>query len=642
MPYTRIIKHLDSDASTVISDISDNCTSAWFELLRIGGCGAGEVVLKDSFADRGTIDMGDHIAFEYSSGDRWYLGRIESIQEESPNGVRISLFGLWATLAEVYPGGFAESNVGQPHRYARSDWFVNDPDHTFQTYDQVNQPDSMVNLLFSQYITQATNISLGSVNTASLPNPLDSFLFRGEESAQEILRMLALYTRDASVGVNEDGELFFTPKNSTLLKTFQEGTDCESLSRSRERKLFYNRLLLTGGYIYLGGQFAPSFYRYRGNFHYSSSIATYGEKTAQIFVPWIRRNQDATTFAKEFFYKYAEPVTRVTLTSSPQTSLLNPWSGEIAVNDRDGTEIIQDVFEKIKVYFDQTPYFEIELGPEDLQFPPAPEDQRFEIPDPSAKPFNMGGVYTGFSGSQTGVQSQYTVDSDCPVECHQPITYNFIDDGGNPWNAAGIGNIQLIDGSYGTVDLLTNAKSAMGVYFRGFGFNATPGATLGVKVEVHAHIVSGPGSTVKVALMGPYVQDNPRYLPSQPIPLASIGGFVEFGGASAGAESWKLEVPLDSDFVNNSLFGVLVKIEGPGNGPSTVRLDGVKICISEDCFPSSSSLTDTVDDGCIEQIGGYGESNMPVEESGDVVYVLGMNAAGCWVLVPVAECSSGA
>ena len=650
MTYRRIIKHLDTDATTVKStlssiDIADpRAVEAWFELLRLGGCGAGELVLKDKFTLRGTIDVGDHIAFEYDTGDRWYLGRVESVQEESPSGVRVSLFGLWATLAEVYPGGFAEGNLDQPHRYARSDWFSMDPDHAFQTHDNVSQPDSMLNLLFSQYISPATNITLGTVNTATLPNGLDSFIFRGEESAQEILRMLALYTRDASVGVNADGELFFTPISTTLLDTFQEGVDCEALARSRSRKLFYNRLLLTGGYVYITG--TPGFFRWRGEFRYSPSVATYGEKVAQIFVPWIRRNQDATTFAKEFFGKYGEPPTRVTLTTTPQTALRQPWDGEIEVQDRDGTVILRDRFEKIKVYFNQKPYFEIELGPEDLQFPPAPEDQRFEAPRPSAMPFDPPGVFTGFSDSGEFSETIEFTLSDCPIICKQPHGYDFRNDGGVVWEPDYAGEMHQIDGSFGRAIITELSPTAMAIDFRQFLFNMPPNQTLGVSVEVHGYVENDVGVQVKVGLIGPGLVDNPVMLPAKAYPLVA-GNHVDFGGPYAGGESWKMETRLDSVFVNSSVFGVRVKIISPElidpGFAETVFLDSVKICISRDCFASSASQADTPipDPLClVDGIDGVEFAELDIEENGDVAYVLGINAAGCLVRVPVDECPS--
>src|SRR5690606_20650749 len=124
--------------------------SAWFELLRLGGCGSGEVVLRDKFTLRGTIQIGHYVAFEYTSGDRWFLGRVEEIEEESPKGVTLSLFGMAAELTEVFPGGFDPNADGAPHRYARSDWFPNDPDWSWQTWDQVSQPNQIVDLLWAQ------------------------------------------------------------------------------------------------------------------------------------------------------------------------------------------------------------------------------------------------------------------------------------------------------------------------------------------------------------------------------------------------------------------------------------------------------------------------------------------------------------
>lgn len=387
MPYTRRIVHLQRDAVTPIQILSEvgnsasRVTSCWFELLKIGGCGAGEITLKDNFVDRfgpNSLDLGEYISIEYQANDRWYLGRIESIDGDSPNGVRVQLQGMWVELTEVFPGGFTESNGGKPHRYGNSDYNPNDPDHSYQTYDSVDQPDQLVRKLHAQYIAPQTNVTLSTVDPVDPPVGLQSFVFRGEESAAEILRALATSAKDASVGVDENGGLFFLQKRANVIGTFQEGVDCEEVKFRTDSSLLVNRVLITGDYIY-GINNDVGFMRYRAHWNHFTSAALYGYRTLRVFLPWIRRNHDSEAWAREFFRKYALPTTLYPIKTAPQTDLVKPWNGQLQLKAVDGSTIVIGHFERIRVQFDHSPVFDMTIGPEDIQYPDAPEDQRFEI-----------------------------------------------------------------------------------------------------------------------------------------------------------------------------------------------------------------------------------------------------------------------
>jgi len=388
MAYERRIIHYANDATTVVQTLSaagsdsSRVTKAWFELLRQGGCGAGEIELRDSFELRDDIEPGDFIAFEYSTGVRWYFARVEEVTEESPSITRVSLYGLFAELNEVFPGGFG-GNDQDPHRYAYSDYFLNDPDWSVQSWNQVSQPEEIVNLLYSQYIQPNTHVTLGTVESPSPPVGVQSILFRGEESAAAILRYLALTMKGASFGVDENGALFCTQKSGDIIATFQEGTDKERLSRRRDRSLMYNRMLLTGDYVY-GAAGPAGFYRFNATFKYPSSISVHGERRIRIHLPWIRRNDDAVLFAEEFFRIYGNPTTRYDVQTSGQTSLLKPWLGRVRLLDRNGDEMIVSAWDRLKVTFDHVPIFELTVGPEDVEFPEPPESSRWEVapPDP--------------------------------------------------------------------------------------------------------------------------------------------------------------------------------------------------------------------------------------------------------------------
>ena len=118
--FTRRILHHGDDPMATPTEISARAVAGcWFELHRQGGCGAGELVIRDRFPERDAIDVGDWISFEYETDDRWYLGRVEARRAGSPAGVQFQLEGMGIELNEVFPGGFGEDADGvPPHRYA--------------------------------------------------------------------------------------------------------------------------------------------------------------------------------------------------------------------------------------------------------------------------------------------------------------------------------------------------------------------------------------------------------------------------------------------------------------------------------------------------------------------------------------------
>jgi len=333
-------------------------------------------VLKDLFTSRGTFQIGEYIEFSMC-GDPVYFGRIEEVVEDSPNRVELSLYGMLGELNEVFPGGFGQAGDNNPHRYAKSDYFANDPDHSIQSQDPVSQPGQIITLLHQHYIDPATNIDLGGIEESTPLSGLDSIILRGEENAASIIRGLAQGMKTASWGVDENKELFVKQLRSGVVQTFQEGVDCEQLTRTTDRSLLFNRLLLTGGYVYGGS--GIGFYRFRATFRQQSSISTYGEKRARLFVPFIRRNSDAKQFAREFFRQYAKPTVRYTFQSNRQTDIIRPQDGRIEIKDASGSSMATMHFDRVHVQFDEIPIVTITIGPEDLQYPTPVESQRFEI-----------------------------------------------------------------------------------------------------------------------------------------------------------------------------------------------------------------------------------------------------------------------
>jgi hypothetical protein len=398
MSFERRIIHYDNDATTVknvLSDAADDSsrvTSAWFELLRKGGCGAGGITLRDVFTLSGTVEIGDYIAFDYdqSSAGRWYVGRVEDVSESSPVGVNVSLYGPVVEMTEIFPGGFTNQDANAPpQRFAKSDYFNADPDYLNQTWDAVSQPWQVANILFDRLIKPRTNIDYKLIEAGSPPVGIESVLFRGEESVHQIIRNLAMTDNDSSWGVTEERIFFLLQKRNTAEATFQEGVDAYNIVRKTDRSLLYNRIMFVGGYVY-GTGVNHGFYRYQANFVQAESRDLYGERRIAIHVPWIRRNVDAVAFAETFFSVYSEPTVRCSFvvnkdmtTSLPYhggaEGLPRPWGGEITLLDRDGDLLQRSTFDRMRVRFDAIPKFEITLGTEEVIFPSPPEPQRFEI-----------------------------------------------------------------------------------------------------------------------------------------------------------------------------------------------------------------------------------------------------------------------
>ena len=256
MPYTRRILHYLPGPTDFVAALSDSAVAGcWFELHRMGGCGAGELQLKETFPQRHAVDVGDWIALEFDTGERWYLGRVEHRQASSPAGVTLRLEGMGIELNEAFPGGFSPS-VGDgtpPHRYANTDLFSNDPDRDLETFDSVNEPHELIDLLLSQYILPRTNITRDPVLIeSSLPRDVD---YQPSNSAAKnrlgrSSKSLPCGPATHRGGVNQDGEFFFLRQPNGTVATYQEGVDVVSLAESRERDLLFNRIVLTGGYIY--------------------------------------------------------------------------------------------------------------------------------------------------------------------------------------------------------------------------------------------------------------------------------------------------------------------------------------------------------------------------------------------------------
>lgn len=388
MSQRRILHHgPDPDGAPLL--LQDRAVAGcWFELHRHGGCGGGELVLRDEFPQREAIEIGDWISCEAAAGERWYLGRVEERRAASPAEVRLRLEGMSVELGEVFPGGFAvEAEGAAPHRYAATDLFPHDPDRSLETVDSVDSVDQLVRLLVEQYVVPATHITFDPllVEAPLHPAPVTSLKFRGEESVRAVLKDLALRA-EADWGVDAEGRFFFRRRRGTVVAVWREGRDLTSLKESRDREHLFNRVLLTGDYVYdqidAVAHIAQRSYRWRGNYVQPDSRAAYGERRIRLWAPWLRTAEDSLAFVREFFRVYSQPTSRYLVETLPQEVLIAPWEGRIRLEDREGAVLTVAWMESLRVLFDHAARFRLELGPEDPRelWPEPPHDERWELP----------------------------------------------------------------------------------------------------------------------------------------------------------------------------------------------------------------------------------------------------------------------
>jgi hypothetical protein len=410
MAYLRRVVLLGPGGRAFKADLSQRAgAGCWFELHRQGGCGAGELVLNDRFAERGEVEVGDWVAYEPEDGVRWYLGRVEERRASSPAVVRYRLAGMSTQLSEVFPGGFAREVADgvPPHLLARTDgWFAGDPDQSDATFDVVSGVNDVVDLLLRGYVVPKTDIAYDAARVESVAGPVWSVKFRGEETAQSILKELATRARDASWGVDETGTFFLVAKRTGTAVTVREGREVLSLAGVTDWELLVNRVLLTGDFVYeeeaSSGAVGRRFSRWRGNYLQPASREKYGDRRLKMWVPWIRRREDAVTFLREFFRVYAEPGEKYLVEAKVEGELVRPWEGRVRVEDRAGDELLTAVVNTVRVEFDHVPVMRLELGPEDPRslWPESAVEERYEIPRPEERRPGWGGDQITLTSSE--------------------------------------------------------------------------------------------------------------------------------------------------------------------------------------------------------------------------------------------------
>ncbi|CAB4162439.1 hypothetical protein UFOVP785_39 [uncultured Caudovirales phage] len=366
--YTRLIQLLNTVGGSVVQTLCDKssdidlCTSAEFDLLRQGGCGGGSFHLDMAFEDEDCPSVGQWIKCSYKSGSTWYLGRIEEVTASSPSGVDVRTFGTWSVVSEIQVGGNSWWS-GTPQTFGKYDYFTNDPDHATQVYTAVSDMQTMIQILYDDYISVwpggATDLLM--IDAPDAVGTFSSMTFRGGESLSQIIRSLADASGGASYGITADNKFFFVPIITTTQATYREGTTCD-IKKSTNRGNMYNRLVINGGYVY-GVNGDPSFYAFEYHQEDAASVATYGAKTLTVKLPWIRSYIDAQNFANGFLDRYAGVTTQYTVDTVAGGSPLNPWGGLVALQGVTGSTLATEPFDTCKVTFNEAPTFSFTTGP---------------------------------------------------------------------------------------------------------------------------------------------------------------------------------------------------------------------------------------------------------------------------------------
>jgi hypothetical protein len=468
----RILHHGATPAGDPVA-ISDRAVAGcWFEWHRQGGCGSAEIRLRDDFANRGDVEPGDWISIESEPGLRWYLGRVETKEATYPSGVRLRLEGMGVELGEVFPGGFGSDADGvPPQRFGATDLFSLDPDRDVETYDATGDAASVVRLLMSRYVEPATHISYVPlrVEDSTRPAGVESLKIHGEESARSLIKELAVRAGAAAWGVDAAGEFFFLKRRTPIDLTLRIGLNVAELEELSDRELLFNRLLLTGDYVYdrhdATDNIAVRSFRWRGNYVEPASRAAYGERRLRIWIPWIRTQADALSFTREFFRTYSQPQRRYRIKTGEVTAPVFPWLGAVRLLNAAGFEIATGLCDTIRVRFDRAPRFELEIGPEDPRnlWPEPSQDERWELP---ARPQLRGGDISVTSlsdpwSTSLGGSGMSGGSSDTGAATGSSGDESSASDGGDPSDGSD-GSEGISDGSSDlTSDAMTSGSSGL-------------------------------------------------------------------------------------------------------------------------------------------------------------------------------------
>ncbi|MBA4031362.1 MAG: hypothetical protein C0478_10810, partial [Planctomyces sp.] len=372
---------------------ADVVTRCWFEWQRQGGCGPGELECQLPFGSP-LFQPGDFVSITDPTGTRWYLGRIEEHLARWPHRSIIKLEGLAVELGEIFPGGFVrnDSDAPTPYRLGITDGgFSHDPDFADESYAYASRPEEVVRQLLELDEITSTHITFPSdaIVETDLPVPIESLKFNGEESLRSIFKDLALRAQNAVWGVDPHGAFFFRAGVAPSTQSIPLASIIK-LEQSRSLDQIFNRVLLTGAYLY---QSNGQPYRWRGNYTEPTSRALYGERRIRLWVPWIRSSIDARSFLREFFARYAFPNGRISLECVAAETWLPPWEARYQLEGPSGLPTTPLQADTLRIEFDETPVYRLELGPVDprILWPEPEHDERWPIAPTSDLPSGYGG-----------------------------------------------------------------------------------------------------------------------------------------------------------------------------------------------------------------------------------------------------------
>ena len=388
----RVIRNHGADPTSAGERLDSRCVrGCWFELHRQGGCGPAELRLDRGFEEDADLAPGDWLSVSAEQGGvetRLYLGRVEHWEVEYPAGVRVRLGGMVNELGEVFVGGFGGPGEPPPHRLGRTDLFTDDPDRPVQSYEPTERVSDLAAKLVNQYVLPRTSVMAADPIAVAQNPPVDSATFRGEESVRSILKDLAVRAGNVDWGVDAFGTLFFRPGPTAVAADFRAGREVTKLAQTRSRDVLFNRLQITGDYVYdrphRSGAVARPSHRSRYHFVDDGSLSAFGEHRLRLWLPWVRTRHDAEAFAGPFFERYGRPVTKTLIEAVlPEGSPVpTPWGGPVEVRDEAGLLLAVGSPEVVRVRFDEAVVVRMEVGPEDPRrlWPEPREDERYEIP----------------------------------------------------------------------------------------------------------------------------------------------------------------------------------------------------------------------------------------------------------------------
>ena len=429
MSQTRTILHHGADPDADGEPLSDETVEGCsFELHRNGGCGGGELTIARPWSRRDHsprilvgdfLTIGRHIPGDANSFRPWYVGRVVARTAAIPAGITLRLEGLSTGLGELFPG--SADPADPPLRFGQADLFAHDPDPS----PEHRLPNRTVRQTLTAILPtpqQRAAIGLASGGDVNLHvNPLlDDFTLYGEESLRSVMKELAIRAGNVAWGVDETRTIYFrrpidaarsdAEQFDDRVVELQVGRDVTRLEEFETRRTLFNRVILTGGYIYdrpVSAAKARRNYRFRVQYFEPGSRADFGEARIRLNVPWIRTDSDARTFLREFFRVYARPQAKYLIEAAlpPDAVCPRPWTESVRVVDEKGEIVVDGHPQSVRVQFDHAPVIRLELGPEDPQslWPAPPHDDRQARPDYRAS--HQGGGELGVTGVTPGLDS---------------------------------------------------------------------------------------------------------------------------------------------------------------------------------------------------------------------------------------------